>query len=544
MATLPCALPSVEQIFMSVTSTSVLGKRDLDNGFFHVVLCSSARRHMGFTHPVTGQTARWVVLPQGTKQSPSIFCAVSEAAARIFNRALAKHKVRAVVHVYVDDFIFIADTPADMRSAFQITDSEGALLGLSWNPDKDVGRDGSTTSLVALGLLINAPALTLSLPDDKRSQYAAAVTQFCDDHRTHSTCPRKSLEQLVGKLAYACRVCRWGYLFLQAALDLLYPGFEQRTRRISTSDALWHDLHFWLEALDPACVTWIGIKQHMIQTREILVQSSDFTHQLYSDASKTYGVGGIAGPDAVFSQAWDVDVADMHIGTLELEAVYRNLCHWQEDLHGHAVLVWVDNIQAMTALNKGASRIPALRDILLRIALLGTRHNFEVRARYIPGPLNPADAPSRNKQATQDFVFLDLARFNQPPAQVDCSCNNSLIPTLPNCDSIASPTAVAEGVGGMVGKIIWATPPFSSLNCVMTAIVDAWGKAPNSTVATVVVPEWPTAIWYMRFIRRKQPLFRLLHRYPVGSLVFRFHGDQRPIACTHPILVLRLGSAN
>jgi hypothetical protein len=541
MASLPCVLPSAESIFMKVNATSVLGKRDLDNGFFHVVLCSSARKHMAFTHPVTGKLARWVVLPQGTKQSPSIFCAVTEAAARIFNRVFTQQGIRATAHVYVDDFVFVADSPADMRKAFQATDEEADLLGLSWNLSKDVGRDGSATSLEALGLLFDAPSLTLSLPDDKRSQYASAIALFCDEHRTHNKCLRKPLEKLLGKLAYTCRVCRWGYLFLQAALDLLYPGFEQRSHHVYLNDAFWHDLTFWQRALDPTCAIWIGIHQHMIQTREIRVLSSDFSHQLYSDASKTYGVGGIVGPDMVFSQAWNCDVTEAHIGTLELEAVYRNLVHWQKDLHGQSVLVWVDNIQAMTAINKGASRIPALRDILLRIALLGVRRNFEVRAKYIPGPLNPADAPSRNKQATQDFVFLDLARFNNPPAQVDCSCNHPSIPALSSCENFSNPAAVSAAEERLAGKIIWATPPFCSLDRVLTTIVNAWARAPATTMATVVVPEWPTAVWYMRFIRRKRPLFQLVHRYPADALVFRFHGASRPVACAQPILVLRLG---
>ena len=45
----------------------VLGKRDLCNGFFHLVLSPTARKAMGLRHPTSGRLARWVVLPQGTK---------------------------------------------------------------------------------------------------------------------------------------------------------------------------------------------------------------------------------------------------------------------------------------------------------------------------------------------------------------------------------------------------------------------------------------------------------------------------------------------
>jgi hypothetical protein len=164
MAHLPVSLPSAELIFSKVSPTSMLGKRDLDNGFFHVVLSEEARRTVAFRHPVTGRLARWVVLPQGTRQSPAIFCTVTEAAARIFNRQFRSQGIQCEVFVYVDDFIFVASSHSHMRSAFQCTDQLAHRLGLSWKPSKDIGFEHPTTILDVLGLTINAPALTLTLP--------------------------------------------------------------------------------------------------------------------------------------------------------------------------------------------------------------------------------------------------------------------------------------------------------------------------------------------------------------------------------------------
>jgi hypothetical protein len=58
---------------------------------------------------------------------------------------------------------------------------------------------------------------------------------------------------------------------------------------------------------------------------------------------------------------------------------------WKHELADLKVLVWMDNIQAVCALNKGASRIPALHDTLLQIAILGMQFRFQVRAAYIKG---------------------------------------------------------------------------------------------------------------------------------------------------------------
>ena len=70
MNKLPCSLTTPETFMKTLTTTDLLGKRDLTNGFYHVSLHPSARRYMGFRHPVTGKIGRWIALPQGTAQSP------------------------------------------------------------------------------------------------------------------------------------------------------------------------------------------------------------------------------------------------------------------------------------------------------------------------------------------------------------------------------------------------------------------------------------------------------------------------------------------
>jgi hypothetical protein len=542
MQQLPCSLPSAENIFMHVTSTSILGKRDLDNGFFHVVLHPDARKYMAFRHPVSGRLGRWVVLPQGTKQSPSLFCSVTEAAARIFNKVCAEQGVKCNIFVYVDDFIFIAESHTDLRAAFEITDLVGAQLGLSWNKNKDVGRDAPTSQLEVLGLLVSAPDLTMSLPANKQASYLQELRNFMQAHT--ATCPRKALEQLVGKLVFASRVCRWGFLFVQTLLDALYPPFETRPKEIPITEPMLQDLSFWLEALSSDNNLWMGLQQDLIHTRDISIKQDNYQLHVYSDASKTFGVGGVLGPDDSFSARWDRDVTEEHIGALELEALLWNLSHWGRELQGSKVLAHMDNIQAVAAINKGASRIPSLRTTLHNIALLGVRHSFSVRAMYIKGETNPADAPSRGSSPAHEFVFTQAARFNQPPAEIDCWAPPSGS-TLSSCSiTFGTHNSMYNNLSTLRGKVIWAAPPFSEVGRLMAALVDTWVATP-STVATIVVPEWPTATWYMQYLRRKQPYFRLLHKFPAGSSLFSFRDTGRPAPPTKfPILVLRIGGAN
>jgi hypothetical protein len=543
MMHLPCSLPSAESIFLQVSPTSYLGKRDLDNGFFHVVLSPSARRHMGFRHPVTGRLARWVVLPQGTKQSPAIFCAMTEAAARIFNRICKDQGIPCTIFVYVDDFIFVAESHAALQAAFAVTDYEAAQLGLSWNPRKDVGRESPLQQVDVLGLHIDAATLTLSLPASKQADYSSQLELFHVNYLGSPTCPRKVLEQLLGKLVFTCRVCRWGYLFVQSILDALYPAFEKKPKVIHLTEGIWHDLSFWRLALAGHQRHWLGMEQSMTITKEVRITHDKFQRHIFSDASKTYGVGGILGPEQVISIPWERDVTEEHIGSLELEAALVNLRSWAPELADLKVLVWMDNIQAVCALNKGASRIPALRATLLQIAILGMQFRFTVRAAYIKGEHNPADAPSRGKPASHEFIFTKASEFNNPPADVDAWVSSTGIPSVDGCTlSFTAANPVWNNVDLIMGRAVWAAPPYSAVAAVMGALVEAWVKDPRTT-GTIVVPDWPTATWYRRYLRRKQPLFQLLERFEAGSQLFKFRdtGIMAP-PCKFPILVLRIGN--
>jgi hypothetical protein len=112
-------------------------------------------------------------------------------------------------------------------------DEEATQLGLVFNPAKDVGKDHALTSIEALGIIIDAPKQELRLPDDKRSRYTQELQAFVKKHTNSSSAPRKEVESLVGKLLYTCRVCRWGYLFVQELLDQLYPAMAPRTPTVT-----------------------------------------------------------------------------------------------------------------------------------------------------------------------------------------------------------------------------------------------------------------------------------------------------------------------
>jgi hypothetical protein len=113
----------------------------------------------------------------------------------------------------------------------------------------------------------------------------------------------------------------------------------------------------------------------MLGTKACDVDPKNFATQLFTDASISYGAGGVLRGE-IYSHMWPSHPDTEHIGTLELKALALSLEHWKHDLAQQTVLARMDNVQAVAAVNKGASRKPALRPILSGHRHAGDRVRF------------------------------------------------------------------------------------------------------------------------------------------------------------------------
>lgn len=135
-------------------------------------------------------------------------------------------------------------------------------------------------TIEALGITIDAPGQELRLPESKRAQYLAELRSFREEYASSPTAPRKVVEKLVGKLVFACRVCRWGYLFVQELMDQLYPGPVPAPSRIALTEGFWFDIQFWEQALSTSN-QWMGMQKHLIGTKDVRV-NPDFSTPSFS----------------------------------------------------------------------------------------------------------------------------------------------------------------------------------------------------------------------------------------------------------------------
>jgi ribonuclease HI len=543
MAPLPIKLTTIEEAMQHVRHRSFFAKRDIKHGFHHVVLAPTARRYMGFRHPTTGRIGRWVVLPFGASLSPYIFCQLTNAARDIFQKLLDERNIPVRVLVYVDDFLFIAPTHAALVEALQITNDEGEALGISWNLRKDIGFDKPIQQIDFLGLTIDSISMHLYIPDDKLADYLNVLRDFKNKYATSA--PRKVLEKLVGRLCFASRACRWGHVFLQNIFDTMYNDPRRRSDCQLTT-AFWEDFEFWFNLLDNPASPWHG--RHAIVTSHSSFIIDDALEPIYTNAS-SWGAGAVWYQSGVFTEfqsEWSADISSLHSGKRELLAVLEALSCWAMDLKHRRILLYSDNMEVVSAINKGLSRIPFTRKFIKKLAEMAIAHGFEIRASHVPGSQNAhADALSRRLflAIDQDYSFLYFNKFATGiyKPSVDCCCSNSGWNVQTGCLEFYCPAnSVLGNVNNLVGKVLWANPPFAIAGEVLDTIYQAWLQNPSSTRATVLVPEWKNAKWYIKYFSKRRPLFRIVFRYPSLSIIFRQRDGAIAGPCPHAILICRL----
>ena len=547
MTRLPCPLPDLNTILQHLPSDGFLGKRDLASGFHHVKLGPEARRFMAFRHPVSGALQRWVVLPFGASQSPPIFVELTTAGCAIFQAECDRRGLRVRLFVYVDDFIMLGASHADVVGAFEVLDQLGSELGLEWKTSKDRGRDVPLQQLDFLGMLFDTVALEMRISPDKRSRYASDVSGLLGEAAT-GPISRRTLQAVAGKLTFIARACRWGASFIQAVYDDLFSTLPRPPATVSLSPAATEDLVFWVSLLRSDSSVWDGVKRCVVADLDWVRGEFLGTDGavVFTDAS---GKGfGAAWEESEVQGEWGLEEGGLHVAWLELKAVLRALQSWAVALSGKRVLVRCDNTQAVAAITRGSTRITEGRPIARQIAALAIQFGFEIRAEHIRGVENGrADRLSRQLSSARDqnlqlkaSIFRELCRGEGFSPSVDCCCDPRGSNAQPGCGVFFSAVnSVLGKEAELAGRVLWAFPPQELVGEVL-AVIDRAVVLDSRTRATVVVPDWRARAWHSWFVRRASSRFKVWRVLRSGRRVCLWPWGAEADPCPYDLLVLRI----
>lgn len=171
-------------------------------------------------------------LPFGAKRSPEIFHRLTQSVRRM----MARRGFNSVV-VYLDDCLVIAPTHEACQLAFSTLLQLLQDLGFSISWHKVIRP---TQKLVFLGVELDTNNCSLSLPSSKLTELQTVISNFLHKRRAN----KKQLQQLAGKLNWACRVVYGGCTFLRRILDMINT-LQSSTAKVRLSSDFFEDIKWW-----------------------------------------------------------------------------------------------------------------------------------------------------------------------------------------------------------------------------------------------------------------------------------------------------------
>ena len=224
-------------VVMQLGQGAMMAKIDIKSAFRLCPVHLSDHHLLGMKW--TGQFFFDRVLPFGLRSAPFIFNCLAEA----IEWTARQGGVTQVLH-YLDDF-FVAGAPG----SDQCTRHLHTLTSLCDHlrvPLAVEKREGPTTCLEYLGILLDSEALEARLPQDKLDD----IYQTLRCWSTRTRCRKQELLSLIGTLSFAAKVVPAGRTFLRRMINTS-SSVQGLQDTIGLTEAFRLDLAWWQALATP-----------------------------------------------------------------------------------------------------------------------------------------------------------------------------------------------------------------------------------------------------------------------------------------------------
>ena len=365
-------VPSLDKLHFQTIDDAVqlvdkefyLAKIDLRHAYRSVPIHPSNYAATGLKWTFSGDTSPTFLydtrLCFGGRRSPGIFHRLTQSVKRMMFRRGFKGIV-----VYLDDFLIVSQSRAECELAFTTLRELLLDLGFQISPSKVVPP---CQQLTFLGIVFDTCAMELSLPQNKLDETKLLIGTFLNRKRAS----KRQLQQLAGKLNWACRVVHGGRTFLRRILDSM-NSLRSASAKFRFTPEFPKDLFWWQSFL-------------AVFNGKRLLHSKVPIADVETDASQE-AVGSYFRGDWAYSflPADAPLVAPFHINVKEAFAIYLAARRWGPQWANHHVIVHCDNQAAVAMINKGTTANPIIMSWLRDLFWLSAIHNFRLTAVYVPG---------------------------------------------------------------------------------------------------------------------------------------------------------------
>jgi hypothetical protein len=470
---------------------------DLSAGYHHVDLAESAFPYMGFEWE--GKVYHWQQMPFGLAPACWVFT-------MLVRQLLSKWRREGKANSgYIDDSIHAAPSPAEARSLRAAVVADMAACGFVVNAKKSDPEPSQRKEY--LGAVVDTATGALLVPEAKRLRLLGAVRALLE---CRHCCRIRALEQAVSTIT------SMSYSFGQLSLLMTrrcvawitaeLGGGNARDRCAPLSAAAAAELEFWLtafERFDGRVPLWPPTHVHTL---------------IHTDAAgrSRFSFGGWGGwaqveaqPRRTAAGRWAFDTAPFSSTFLETQAVWLVLqsLNRKGELDGQRILLRTDNKSAAAILNKGASVVPEIQDVCMNLLWYCIERKIDLRADWVPRELNTlADALSKAEESCDwQLNPREFKRLSQlwGPFDIDlfASATNHQLPRYYSYHH----TPDCAGVNAFAfkwGKRAWCNPPFAIIARVLDHARTCGARL------CLVVPFWPSALWWPRLVSPDPSFFQ------------------------------------
>ncbi|KAF7241744.1 Solute carrier family 15 member 2 [Varanus komodoensis] len=315
---------------------------DLKDAYFHISFHPSYRRFLRFA--VAPHLYEFTVLPFGLA-----------TALRVFTKCMAPVCAFLClqgiqIYPYLDDWLLVSQSREGLLAAIHTTCALLNNLGLRINTEKSSLL--STQTLTFIGAHLDLMLEKAFLPWDRQQTLARHIHRMRQD----GTVPAKSIQRILEHMASSVAIVPHARLRLrplQLFFNKVYhPQRDPPSRLIRIPSSVLHSLLWWLV---PTNLT-VGVP----------FRARPPTITLGTDTS-LLGWGVIC--SSLSTQGtWNRRESTNHINFLELLALFKALCSFEDILHHRVVQVTSDNIATVFYLNKqGGTKSPTLARLSMKI---------------------------------------------------------------------------------------------------------------------------------------------------------------------------------
>ena len=226
-------LPSIDTITSTVQKWGrgcLIYKFDISRAFRHIKLDPSDYDLLGIRH-----NGHYIdtCLAFGFRSGSALFQRLSDAI-----RFIMTQRNYDVIN-YIDDVIGVG-LPSVTTKAFTDLQALVRHLGLDISVEKLVAPD---TCVNCLGVVIDTKRFTISVPDEKLTD----IKKICSLWQSKTSCSRKELQSLLGRLLYISKCVKASRFFLNRMLDVLRNMGEEKFTNLDLN--FFQDLNWFSKFL-------------------------------------------------------------------------------------------------------------------------------------------------------------------------------------------------------------------------------------------------------------------------------------------------------